>query len=64
MAEDKRAQSPEKQDKPQQDMGFGDIPRERMLELARHVAEILRYQKEHGLDDRGDPPEDDGDAER
>lgn len=50
---------PKENQPPQEDRGFKDIPRERMLELARHVAEILRYQKEHGLEDKGDPPEDD-----
>lgn len=39
------------------DRGFKDIPRERMLELVRQVAEIQRYQKEHGLEDKGDPPD-------
>lgn len=44
---------------PSDDRGFKDIPRERMLELARHVAEIQRYQKENNLEDKGDPPDDD-----
>ncbi|MGB9619462.1 MAG: hypothetical protein ACPL7K_03505 [Armatimonadota bacterium] len=41
-----------------EDRSFKGIPRERMLELARQVAEIQKYQKEHGLEDKGDPPDD------
>jgi len=37
---------------------FSGISRERWLELARHVAEIQQYQREHGLEDKGDPPPD------
>lgn len=35
---------PQKEREKTQDRGFKDIPRERMLELARQVAEIQRYQ--------------------
>lgn len=35
---------------------FPGISPERWLELARHYAEIQRYQKEHHLEDQGDPP--------
>jgi len=54
-----KEKNPQQNDREPEDRGFKDIPRERMLELARHVAEILRYQKEHDLEDKGDPPDDD-----
>lgn len=48
------------QNNPEQadDQAIG-LPKERILELARHYAEIQRYQKENDLEDKGDPPEDD-----
>lgn len=49
----------DKHHRPTDDQGFQDIPRKRWLELARHVAEIQKYQREHGLEDKGDPPDDD-----
>lgn len=36
---------------------FSGISRQRWDELIRHYAEIQKYQKDHGLDDRGDPPD-------
>ena len=36
---------------------FSGISKERWQELLQHYAEIQRYQKAHGLDDRGDPPD-------
>jgi len=38
---------------------FSGISPERWIELMRHYAEIQRYQREHGLEDKGDPPPDD-----
>ena len=49
-------------DQEKQEGRFSGISRERMLELARHYAEIQRYQREHGLEDQGDPPPDDPDG--
>lgn len=55
MSEEKK--QPQENDRNGQEQGFEGISRERMLELIRHVAEIQRYQKAHGLEDKGDPPE-------
>ncbi|HOP78678.1 MAG TPA: hypothetical protein PLD05_14405 [Thermogutta sp.] len=52
----------DKHHRPTDDQGFQDIPRKRSLELARHVAEIQRYQKENNLEDKGDPPDEDNDS--
>ena len=55
-----KEKNPQQNDREPEDRGFKDIPRERMLELARQVAEIQKYQKEHGLEDKGDPPQEEG----
>lgn len=53
-----KEKNPQQNDHEPENRGFKDIPRERMMELVRQVVEIQRYQKEHGLEDKGDPPED------
>ena len=44
--------------RPTDERDFKGIPRARWLQLARHVAEIQRYQRARNLEDKGDPPED------
>ena len=46
-------------DQGKQEGRFSGISRQRWIELMRHYAEIQQYQRQHGLEDKGDPPPED-----
>ena len=46
-------------DQEKQQGRFSGISPQRWIELMRHYAEIQQYQRQYGLEDKGDPPPDD-----